>query len=132
MAEFRERPHCDKVHIMIVDEHASVRKGMGDVLALEPDLELTWKAGDLSSALEILNDCNPDIVLVDLSLQRGEGLELIKNLRLRRPDTKILVLSVHDEVRYAELARRAGAEGFVDKGRSTGEILRVIRSLLAS
>lgn len=118
--------------LLIVDDHAIMRRGMREVLSLEPDLDLQWEADDIPSALEVLDRGDPDLALVDLTLKRGNGLQLIREMKRRRPEIKILVLSIHDERRYVELARRAGAEEFISKSQPTRRIVQTIRGLLAA
>lgn len=130
MAADHRGPHRSRARLLLVDDHAAIRRGMGEVLALEPDLDLEWEAEDIPSALAILERHDPDLVLVDPSLNRGKGLRLIEEIKLRRPEIRVLVLSMHDEPGYAELARRAGAEGLIGKFTATERIVQAIRETL--
>lgn len=119
------------VRIFIVDDHPLVREWLGSLLRLQPDLEVSGEAGDAAQGLAAMLGAPPDVAIVDLSLPRGSGLDLIKDLRSHLPRTQVLVLSMHEEVRDVERAIRAGARGYVMKRQSTREIVTAIREVHA-
>jgi DNA-binding NarL/FixJ family response regulator len=116
--------------VFLVDDHPLVREWLTRLVALEPDLKLCGQAEDAASALAALPQAQPDLVIVDLSLKRGSGLDLIKSMRAQFPAVRLLVLSMHDEASVAERAIRAGAHGYAVKGDSGSRIVDGIRTVL--
>ena len=117
--------------IFIVDDHPLVREWLGNLLRQQEDFEVCGQAEDVSGALAAMVEAPPDVAIVDLSLRGGSGLDLIKEMRSRLPGTAILVLSMYEEVYYAERALRAGALGYISKRESTGQIAEAIRRVLS-
>jgi DNA-binding NarL/FixJ family response regulator len=117
--------------IFIVDDHPLVREWLGSLIAREPDLEICGNADDAVKTLGALASARPDVVVVDLSLNRSSGLELIKDIRLQFPAARVLVLSMHEEISYPERAFRAGARGYVLKRESGSCVVAAIRTVLA-
>jgi DNA-binding NarL/FixJ family response regulator len=117
--------------IFIVDDHPLVRELLGNLLRLQPDLSVIGEAGEPAAALSAITADPPDIAIVDLSLERGSGLDLIKSLRIQFPSIGIIVLSMHEEITDLERAFRAGASGYVMKRESTGQIVEAIRQVRA-
>lgn len=116
--------------ILIVDDHPMMRRGVADLLADEPDLTVCSEAGDAEEALRLFAEHRPDLVIVDLALPGEGGLRLIQRLKALNSRVKLLVLSMHDEVLYAERALRAGAGGYVKKSAHSDELLDAIRRVL--
>jgi len=119
-----------KYRILIVDDHPIVRRGLRELVADEPDLEVCGEAEDVSQAIEQLETARPDVVVVDLTLKSGHGLELIQEIRARNNRIKMLVSSMHDETLFAERALRAGAAGYVSKQESPDKIIDAVRQVL--
>lgn len=117
-------------NILLVDDHPLMRKGLALTLDAETDLRVVGQAEDAESALQMVDDLNPDIVIVDISLPGMSGLELIKHLTAVNPDLKTLVVSRHDEVLYAERAIRAGAKGYIMKLVAGDVIVKAVRRIL--
>jgi DNA-binding NarL/FixJ family response regulator len=117
--------------VFLLDDHPLVREWLAGLVALEPDLEVCGQAEEASVALGAVLSVRPNIVVVDLSLPRGSGLEFIKDVRAQQPSTRLLVLSMHDEASVAERAFRAGAHGYVVKRESGPQIIEAIRAVLA-
>jgi DNA-binding NarL/FixJ family response regulator len=118
-----------KTCVFIVDDHPLVREWLTALLHQQPDIEVTGQAGDASGALAAMIARPPDVAIVDLSLKTSSGLDLIKDIAVHIPDTKVLVLSMHEEVFYAERALRAGARGYVMKRESTDCVIEAIRAV---
>ena len=116
--------------ILIVDDHPIIRDGMTLLLNLQEDLHVCYAAGSAEEALAAM-DCQPDMAIVDISLQSDSGLELVKTLRHRYPDLAILVLSMHDESLFAERALRSGANGYLMKLEATEHVMSAVREVLA-
>ena len=108
-----------------------MRDGLRQLIANEPDLEVCGEAEDASAALELADDRKPDIAVVDITLRSSNGLELIKDLKIRCPDTAVLALSMHDESLYAERVLRAGGRGYIMKQEGGKRIIEGIRRILS-
>lgn len=117
--------------VFIVDDHALVREWLAALLRKQSDLELCGAAADATAALPAMLVDPPDVAIVDLSLKGISGLDLIKDLAEHLPETQAIVLSMHEEVFYAERALRAGARGYVTKEEATDRILEAIRAVQA-
>lgn len=118
------------IRVLIIDDHPILRRGLTLVINQEADLRVCGEAEDSSSAVKTIEETQPDIVLVDISLKDINGIELIKVLLKRWPHLPILVLSRHPESIYAERAIRAGARGYIMKEESTDLFLTAIRKVI--
>lgn len=116
--------------ILIVDDHPLVREGLATRISLHDDLEICGEAESENDALSLVRATNPDLVLVDLALKGGHGLELIKQIKSRHPNVKMLVVSGFMESLYAERALRAGASGYLNKQESNDRVIDAIRAVL--
>jgi len=116
--------------ILLVEDHPVVSRGLAELINYEDDLHVCGVSSTCAVALETLARQNPDLVILDLSLQEQSGLELLKEIRARRPEQRVLILSLHDELVYAPRALRAGALGYVMKEEATETLLRAIRKVL--
>ena len=122
----RDRP----ARILIVDDHPVMRLGLRNLISDEPDLEICGEAADAATALELIESSNPDLMLVDVSLRGCSGIELIKQVAPRPAAPKMLVVSMHDELLFAERALRAGALGYVNKEEAADRVIGAIRTAL--
>jgi DNA-binding NarL/FixJ family response regulator len=120
-----------KRRVLLVDDHPIVRQGLAESINREPDLEVCAEADDRHEALKIIEETNPDLAIIDLSLKNSSGMELIRDIHARWPDLVMLVVSMHDEMLYAERVLRAGAKGYLTKQDATHSILSGIRRVLA-
>jgi DNA-binding NarL/FixJ family response regulator len=116
--------------VLIVDDHPAVREGLGIRIARQADLEVCGEASDLAEALERVASIRPDVVVVDISLKSGNGIDLIKRIKAHDPSIRMLVWSMHPEALYAERALRAGALGYITKEQATDKIIEAIRRVL--
>jgi DNA-binding NarL/FixJ family response regulator len=116
--------------VLIVDDHELVRRGLREMIGREPDLSVCDTVADAPQVMARLREIQPDLVLVDLTLQDGDGLELIKQIQATHPEVRVLVVSMHDENLYAERSIRAGAMGFVSKNEPAEAIIDAIRDVL--
>jgi DNA-binding NarL/FixJ family response regulator len=119
-----------KCKVLIVDDHSIVQSGLGRLIDREPDLAVCGEAGEIHAALRSIDALKPDILIVDISLNGPDGLDLIKSIRTKEPHLPVLVLSVHDESIYAEGAMRAGANGYIMKQEATERVLIALRRIL--
>lgn len=122
--------NSNRTRIVLVDDHPMVRERLAEVINREADLLVCGEAEDRGEALEVIARVNPGLVIVDLTLKRSNGLDLIKDLQVMHPGLLILVLSMQDESLYAERVIRAGAHGYITKQEATRNILKAIRHVL--
>jgi DNA-binding NarL/FixJ family response regulator len=120
-----------KSKIFVVDDHPIVRQGLALLINREPDLTVCGEAEDAQTAVQSVATAKPDILVVDISLNGPDGLDLLKDIRLRYPDLPVLILSMHDESVYAERALRAGAQGYIMKQEATEKVLVALRRILS-
>jgi DNA-binding NarL/FixJ family response regulator len=116
--------------IMVVDDHPVVRHGLIEIINRSTDMEVIGQAGRASEAAQLIEQLRPDLVVIDISLEDGSGIELIKQIKSRHPEVRMLVNSMHDEKLYAERALRAGAMGYINKEQSMEQIVDAIRQVL--
>ena len=116
--------------IFLVDDHPIFRHGLARIIESETDMEVCGEAGTAPQALDALRTCKADAVVLDISLQGPNGLELTKQLRAEHPHMRILVLSVHDERMYALRALRAGAGGYLMKKEGREHFVEALRKVL--
>jgi DNA-binding NarL/FixJ family response regulator len=121
-----------KIGILIVDDHPIVRQGLVRVIDQTPDLEVCCEAESIAQALDLLEKSKPGLVVVDIALGNQNGLELIKDLKVRHPQLPVLVHSMYDEAMYAERCLRAGAKGYVMKREPPSRLLSAIRQVLGN
>jgi len=119
-----------KNKILLVDDHPLVREWLANLINEQPDLRICGEASNAPQAFQKIGVEKPDIVIVDISLEGGSGIDLIKNIKATHPDVAMIVLSMHDESLYAERALRAGARGYIMKREATKKILQAIRAVL--
>jgi DNA-binding NarL/FixJ family response regulator len=128
----RERQSRTKRYrIVVIDDHEVVRKGLAHLINQEPDLQISGEAIDAPGAIKLITAQQPAVAIVDISLDRGDGIEVVKEICRRAPRVAVLVLSMHEEWLYADRVARAGARGFVGKQEASGRIVQAIRSLVA-
>jgi DNA-binding NarL/FixJ family response regulator len=120
-----------KIRVLCVDDHAVVRDGVAAIINLQPDMTLAGAAATGAEALERFFELRPDIALVDLQLPDMSGFELIKKIRDKSPNARIVVLSSHEGDIDIQRALEVGAQGYVAKGLVREELLEVIRSVHA-
>ena len=117
--------------IVVVDDHPILRRGLIALLEGEPDLEVRGEAASAQAAIQVIAQEAPDLAIVDLGLDGSDGMDLIKAIRMRHPQTRMVVLSMHDESVYAERVLRAGAHGYVTKQQMGDTLLTAVRRALA-
>ena len=120
-----------KKNVFLIDDHPIVRQGLTLLLNQEPDLVVCGEAEEMHAALAAVEKVSPDILILDISLTGPDGLELLKNVRIKMPRLPVLILSMHDESVYAERALRAGANGYIMKQEATEKVLVAVRRILS-
>ncbi len=126
----KRNPTKKRARILIVDDHPAVREALASRIGRQPDLEVCGEAADMSEALGLVADTQPDLAVVDISLKTGSGIDLIKRIKDRNDSVRMLVWSMHSESLYAERALRAGALGYINKDQATDKIVEAIRRVL--
>jgi DNA-binding NarL/FixJ family response regulator len=130
MSKRQENSSSPRTKVFVVDDHPIVRQGLAQMINREPDLMVCGEAEEAASALQAIGTEKPDVLIVDISLSGPDGIELLKNVRLRYPTLPVLILSMHDESIYAERALRAGANGYIMKHEAAEKVLLALRQIL--
>ncbi len=117
--------------VLIVDDHELMRMALVRLIEHDEDFTVCGEAEDVPGALKAIEQHKPDIALVDISLKKSHGIELIKDIRTRWPKLPVLVLSMHDESFYAERVLRAGGRGYITKTEASTKVLEGLREVLA-
>ena len=117
--------------ILLVDDHAVVRFGIAQLINGQSDLVVCGEEEDASRAMSAIAALKPDLVIADISLKDSSGLELMRNIKAQYPGLPVLVMSIHDESIYAEIAFRAGALGYLMKQEALDKITTAIRRVLS-
>lgn len=120
-----------RTRVLIVDDHPAVREALALRIGRQSDLEVCGEAADVTDALRLVAETQPDVAVIDISLKDGCGLELIKRIKDRNETVRMLVWSTHSGSLYAERALRAGALGYVTKDQATDTIVDGIRHVSA-
>jgi DNA-binding NarL/FixJ family response regulator len=126
-----KRPTNGPARILIVDDHPMVREGLTTLISNEPDLAVCGEADDSGPALKLVGELKPDLMVVDISLKTGHGIDLIKQVRTKHPTMKMLVHSMYEESVYAERSLQAGALGYLNKQTAGETLIVAIRTVLA-
>jgi DNA-binding NarL/FixJ family response regulator len=120
-----------RARILLVDDHAVVRYGIAQLINRQSDMVVCGEEEDGSKAMTAIAALKPALVIADISLKDSSGLELMRNIKAQYPGLPVLVVSVHDESIYAEIAFRAGALGYLMKEEALEKILTAIRRVLS-
>lgn len=121
----------DPIRVLVVDDHSVVREGIRHVLEGGDGFQVVAEAANGTEALELAAGAHPDVVLLDLSMPGTSGLDVVRQLRARHPDTRVLILSVHDDREYVLESVRVGAHGYLRKDSSPADIRQAIRAVHA-
>jgi DNA-binding NarL/FixJ family response regulator len=119
-----------KSRIYLIDDHPLLVQGITQLINAERDIEVVGSTAEWTLALKQIPELKPDVVVLDITLAKANGIEVLKNLRVHFPDLKVLMLSMHDENLYAMRSVRAGAQGYIMKMTATEEVVKAIRQIL--
>src|SRR5271169_6450539 len=122
--------YTGKKSVFVVDDHPLLRQGLALLINQQQDLEVCGEAEEAQAAMRAIGQRRPDILIVDISLNGPDGLDLLKTIRAKDPGLPVLILSMHDEAIYAERALRAGANGYIMKQEATERVLVALRRIL--
>jgi DNA-binding NarL/FixJ family response regulator len=117
------------LHVLIVDDHPVYRSGLRALLAAEPDVTVVGEASDGREAVERATELQPDVVVMDLQMPGGSGIDAIRHLVAAEPDLGVLVITMFDDDHSVFAAMRAGARGYVLKDSDEDEVLGAIRAI---
>lgn len=122
--------YVGKKSVFVVDDHPLLRQGLALLINQQQDLEVCGEAEEAQAAMQAIGQRRPDILIVDISLNGPDGLDLLKTIRASYPELPVLILSMHDEAIYAERALRARANGYIMKQEATEKVLVAVRRIL--
>lgn len=117
--------------IVLVDDHPVTREGVRVLIDQEPDLVVCGQSDSAPAALQLIQTVKPELAIVDITLKSVSGIELMKSIKAVMPELPVLIMSMHDELLYAERALRAGAKGYIMKHEASDRILVAVRKVLA-
>lgn len=117
------------IRVFLADDHGILRAGLRLLIDAQPDMRVVGEAGDGAGTLHLVADLQPDLILLDLTMPGLGGLEVLPLLRQRAPNSRILILTMHDNEGYLRQALQAGAAGYVLKGAVDSELLNAIRAV---
>lgn len=120
-----------KLGILVVDDQRLMRDGLRTLLELEPDLDVVGEAGDGQAAIKAYAECAPDVVLMDVRMPVMDGVEATRRIRQTWPEARVIILTTFDDDEYVFEGLRAGAQGYLLKAVSSGELADAIRTVAA-
>jgi DNA-binding NarL/FixJ family response regulator len=118
-----------RIRVLVADDHAVVREGIRHVLSTAHGFDVVGEAASAAEAVTLAGECEPDVVLLDVSMPGGTGLEVIGDVRRAAAQARVLILSVHDEAEYVLQAVRAGAHGYLRKDSSPNDLRDAVRAV---
>ena len=119
------------IRIVIADDHTIVREGLKQILRADPELAIAGEARDGAEVVDCVRRLDFDVLLLDMSMPKKSGIELIKQIKSERPKLRILVLSMHEEQQYAVRAIKSGASGYLTKESAPAQLISAIRKVAA-
>ncbi len=119
----------EKINILIADDHSMVREGLKQLIELEEDIEVIAQAGNGTEAVDKIQQYNPDVVLLDINMPIMNGLEVLKQLNENKIKTKVLILTIHNEIEYLHKAIEIGVQGYVLKDSEADVLIKAIRTI---
>ena len=120
----------DRTKILLIDDHPLLRTGIASLINQEKDMIVCGEVDDSVQAIDAIGKTNPDIVILDISLKKMSGIEVLKHIKMRYPKVRVLILSMHDENIYAPRALRAGASGYIMKQEAPDHVIAALRKIL--
>ncbi|EFM39080.1 response regulator receiver domain protein [[Eubacterium] yurii subsp. margaretiae ATCC 43715] len=119
--------HSDAIKVMIVDDHELIREGISKILDMENDIDIIFKAKSGIEALEALKDVKPDVILLDINMSELNGIDTLKKIKASGSKTKIIMLTVYDDVEYISQSVNLGANGYVLKDSDSDTLIKTIK-----
>ena len=118
----------EKIRLLLADDHGVLRAGLKTLFSAQPDIEVVAEASDGDDAVRQSRETNPDIVLMDITMPGLNGLAATQKIKRQNPETKVLILTMHEDESYLHQAFRAGADGYVPKKAADTEVIAAIRA----
>lgn len=119
------------IRVIIVDNHPVVRQGIRQIFASEKDIQIVGEVGSAKEAIRVIRQTECDVVILDISLPDGSGLDVLKWLKFERTELPVLIMSIHDEQKYAMRAFKSGAQGYLIKNSIPEEFVKALRKIAA-
>lgn len=119
-----------KIKVVIVDDHALIREGIKKLLELEESFDIVALAGDGVEALEVIEKVRPDVVLLDINMPNMNGIDCLKQIKAQYPDTKVVMLTIHEDAEYLIETINIGAEGYVLKDADVSSLVKAIQKVV--
>jgi len=119
------------IRVLVADDHAVVRHGLKQILSEEPDILEVGEAGSVAEALRLGREAEWDVVILDITMPDGSGLDILRELKHQKPQLPVLVLSVHSEDQYALRVLRSGAAGYLTKECAPQELVQAVRRVVS-
>lgn len=116
-----------RIRILLIDDHAVLRAGLRMLLNAETDMTVVGEASDTEQGVEQVAELQPDVVLVDISMPSGSGLDYLREMKQKAPDSLFIILTMHNDEGYLRMALSSGASGYVLKQAANNELLAAIR-----
>jgi two-component system invasion response regulator UvrY len=117
------------IRILIADDHSIVREGLKQILSVTPDMVVAAEAANGTEALDMISKNDFDLVVLDIGMPGRSGLDILKEIKSRRPELPVLILSMYPEEQYAARVLKAGASGYLTKESAPDELVNVIRQI---
>lgn len=119
----------NKIRVLIADDHSMMRQGLKQILELENDITVIAQASNGSEAVKLAREQKPDIILMDINMPGTNGIQAIKELKLEKHPSKVIVLTIHQDREYLFKTLQMGAEGYVLKDAETDVLIEAIRNV---
>jgi DNA-binding NarL/FixJ family response regulator len=119
-----------KIRVLVADDHAIIREGLGVMLGNQPDMEVVGVAADGREAIRLVDEQEPDVAIIDISMPELNGIEAIQQLLPRHPHMKVIVLSIHATKPYVYRSLKAGAKGYLLKETAGLEVVQAVRAVV--
>jgi DNA-binding NarL/FixJ family response regulator len=122
-------PAAHRLNVLIVDDHPIMREGLGALINAERDMRLCGEADNAADAIAAIEQLTPDVAIVDIALHGRNGIELVKDIKARRPNLPVIVLSMYEAALYGDRASHAGASAYLMKQDAAGNVINTIRQV---
>lgn len=116
----------DKIKIVIIDDHKMIREGLQQLLELDGEISVIGQAGDGYDGLSLIESTNPDVILLDINMPNMNGLEMLTELKKIKPDSRVLILTIHNEIDYLVKAIELGVNGYILKDSECSTLKKAI------
>lgn len=118
----------EKIRVMITDDHSLIREGLKQLLEFDGSIEVVGEASNGVECLDKLNECNPEVLLLDINMPEKNGIEVLKQMKTDQSQVKVLILTVHNEMDYLMKAVDIGVDGYILKDSESSELKKAIRA----